>query len=141
MKRNPTLVPMSSPDLTNAERQAVMEVVNSPILSMGKKIIQFEDAFRQHCNRKHAIGVSSGTAGLHLCVHAAGIEAGDLVLTTPFSFVASPNALLYEGAIPIYVDVDESTGNLDIEMLRQAAADITAGGKSAARWLPRNITK
>jgi len=132
---------MSSPDLTNAERQAVMEVVNSPILSMGKKIIQFEDAFRQHCNRKHAIGVSSGTAGLHLCVHAAGIEAGDLVLTTPFSFVASTNALLYEGAIPIYVDVDESTGNLDIEMLRQAAADITAGGKSAARWLPRNITK
>ncbi|MHB8087969.1 MAG: DegT/DnrJ/EryC1/StrS family aminotransferase [Anaerolineaceae bacterium] len=133
----PFLVPMSSPDLTDAERAMVMEVVNSPILSMGKQTNNFEKAIADFVGAKHAVAVNSGTAGLHLCVRAAGIEAGDLVITTPFSFVASTNVLLFEKAIPVFVDVDPLTGNLDVDLLEKAVADLTQGGEAAKKWLPR----
>jgi len=74
---------------------------------------------------------------LHLCVRAQGIGQHDLVITTPFSFVASTNVLLYEGAIPVFVDVDPATGNIDPHLVQQAAQDLAAGGTIAARWLPR----
>jgi dTDP-4-amino-4,6-dideoxygalactose transaminase len=128
---------MSSPDLTDAEREAVAAVLRTPNLSMGAEIQAFEQAIRQITGSQFAIGVNSGTAGLHLCVHAAQIEAGDLVITTPFSFVASTNVLLFEQAIPVYVDVDPQTGNIDPEQVRQAAEDLVTGGKAAERWLPR----
>jgi dTDP-4-amino-4,6-dideoxygalactose transaminase len=70
-------------------------------------------------------------------VRAAGIKEGDLVLTTPFSFVASSNVLLYENAVPIFVDVDPMSGNLDVTQLAQAAAALAAGGQAAQDWLPR----
>jgi dTDP-4-amino-4,6-dideoxygalactose transaminase len=72
-----------------------------------------------------------------MCVRAAGIKDGDLVLTTPFSFMASTNVMLFERAIPVFVDVDPVTGNIDVAKLAQAAADLRAGGVAAARWLPR----
>ncbi len=132
------IVPMSSPDLTDAERQAVMAVLNTPNLSMGRQIELFEEAFRQFSGLKHAIGVNSGTAGLHLCVRAAGIAPGDLVITTPFSFVASSNVILFEGAVPVFVDVDPKTGNIDPVQVAEAAKDL-CGGNAAGRqkWLPR----
>ena len=133
----PETIPMSSPDLTDAERDAVAAVLRTPSLSMGREIQAFEAAFRQYTGLKHALGVNSGTAGLHLCVHAAGIQEGDLVITTPFSFVASANVLLFERAIPVFVDIDPRTGNIDPALVRQAAADLTAGGAAAIRWLPR----
>lgn len=133
----PSTIPMSSPDLTEAERQAVAAVLNTPNLSMGSEIRAFEEAFRAFTGQKHAIGVSSGTAGLHLCVRAAGIQDGDLVLTTPFSFVASANVLLFERAVPIFVDVEPATGNIDITQALQAVSDLQQGGASARRWLPR----
>lgn len=136
-KTIPPIVPMSSPDLTDAERQAVMNVLQTPYLSMGPKIEAFEAAFRDLIGTKYAIAVNSGTAGLHLCVRAAGIGNGDLVLTTPFSFVASSNTLLFEQAIPVFVDVDPRTGNIDPEMAAQAAHDLTQGGTASQRWLPR----
>ncbi|NPV77884.1 MAG: DegT/DnrJ/EryC1/StrS family aminotransferase [Anaerolineae bacterium] len=134
---NAPTIPMSSPDLTDAERQAVLSVVNTSALSMGPYIAAFEEAFRKHTGLRHAIGVNSGTAGLHLCVLASGIQDGDLVITTPFSFVASSNVLLYERAIPVFVDVDARTGNIDPAMVEQAARQLTAGGSAARRWLPR----
>jgi perosamine synthetase len=134
---HPMIVPMSSPDLTDAERQAVLAVLQTPNLSMGPQINAFESAMAAYCGAKHAIGVNSGTAGLHLCVRAADIRANDLVLTTPFSFVASTNALLFEQAIPVFVDIDPCTGNIDPAQADQAAADLAAGGESARRWLPR----
>ena len=130
---------MSSPDLTDVERQAVMEVLNTPNLSMGPRIQAFEKAFMEFTGTKHAIGVNSGTAGLHLCVRAVGIQTGDLVLTTPFSFVASTNVLLFENAVPVFVDVDPRTGNLDPALLVQAVQDLAAGGRNAQRWLPPNL--
>ncbi len=131
------IIPMSSPDLTDAEREAVQAVLNTPNLSMGGQIDAFEETFRKLTGLKHAIGVNSGTAGLHLCVRAAGIGPSDLVLTTPFSFVASSNVLLFEQAVPVFVDVDPLTGNMDPELTRQAAQDLVAGGAAARRWLPR----
>jgi len=117
-------IPMSSPDLTDAERQAVQEVLNTPNLSMGSRILEFERLFCEFSGRKHAIGVNSGTAGLHLCVRAAGVETGDYVITTPFSFVASANVLLFENAVPVFVDVDPLTGNINPEVVADAARNI-----------------
>ena len=102
---------MSSPDITEAEREAVAAVLRTPNLSMGGEIQAFEDAFRQFTGCQYAVGVNSGTAGLHLCVRSAGIHAGDLVITTPFSFVASTNVLLFEHAVPIKYDVLLSSFN------------------------------
>lgn len=123
-------IPMSSPDLTDAERQAVIDVINTPILSMGQHTPRFEQSFCDLTGAKHAIAVNSGTAGLHLCVRAAGIGPGDLVITTPFSFVASSNALLFENAVPVFVDVDPLTGNIDPDLVADAAQNIE-------KYLPR----
>ncbi|MHC1782773.1 MAG: DegT/DnrJ/EryC1/StrS family aminotransferase [Anaerolineaceae bacterium] len=133
----PFVIPMSSPDLTNDDRQAVMSVFENNYLSMGPQIEAFEAAFRELTGCEHAIAVNSGTAGLHLCVRAAGIEAGDYVITTPFSFVASTNVILFENAIPIFVDVDPNSGNIDPQLAAEAARDLAAGGQAAKRWLPR----
>jgi len=130
-------IPMSSPDIGQEERDAVLNVLNTNYLSMGPYIREFEQAICDYAGVKHAIGVNSGTSGLHLCVRAAGISEGDYVLTTPFSFVASTNVALFERATPIFVDVEERTGNINVEQLTQAAADLKAGGERAARWLPR----
>jgi dTDP-4-amino-4,6-dideoxygalactose transaminase len=130
-------IPMSSPDITDAERQAVVAVLQTPNLSMGPQIQAFEEAFRSFTGCKHALGVNSGTAGLHLCVLAAGVEAGDLVITTPFSFVASSNVLLFERAVPVFVDIDPVTGNIDPELVAEAARDLNQGGAAGRNWLPR----
>src|SRR5512133_3301961 len=108
-------ISMSSPDINDSDRQAVINVINTSVLSMGKYTADFEKAFCDLTGAKHAIAVNSGTAGLHLCVRAAGIGAGDLVITTPFSFVSSSNALLFEGAIPVFVAIDPVTGNINPE--------------------------
>jgi perosamine synthetase len=150
----PKKVPMSYPDLADSDRkgvgaalrqaglpeedlQSVLKVLEGPNLSMGPQIALFEKTFCDYTGAKYAIGVNSGTAGLHLCVRAAGIQAGDLVLTTPFSFISSTNVILFENAIPVFVDVDERTGNIDIPRLAEAASDLAAGGKKAEKWLPR----
>lgn len=130
-------IPMSSPDLTEAERNAVLEVLTTSRLSMGPEVESFEHAVAKRVGAKHAIAVSSGTAGLHLCVRAVGIGERDLVITTPFSFVASANVMIYERAIPVFVDVDAHTGNINPDLVAQAIAGLQAGGEQASRWLPR----
>ena len=132
-------IPMSSPDITDAEREAVAEVLNTSSLSMGTRIEGFERAFTAYTSSKHAIGVNSGTAGLHLCVRAAEINPNDLVITTPFSFVASSNVILFERAIPIFVDVEPGTGNIDPALVAEAAKDLSSGGSAGRRWLPRSL--
>jgi dTDP-4-amino-4,6-dideoxygalactose transaminase len=128
---------MSSPDIGEAEQRAVAAVLATPVLSMGEQTREFERAICRTSGAAHAIAVSSGTAGLHLCVRAAGIGPGDLVLTTPYSFVASSNVLLYENAVPVFVDVDVHTGNIDPTLLERAARELAEGGKAAQPWLPR----
>ena len=128
---------MSSPDLTEREREAVLEVLRTPRLSMGPRLEAFEAGVARRVGAKHAIGVSSGTAGLHLAVLAAGIGEGDLVITTPFSFVASANVLLYERAVPVFVDVDPQTGNIDPALAEEAVHDLLKGGERRQLRLPR----
>jgi dTDP-4-amino-4,6-dideoxygalactose transaminase len=130
---------MSYPDLNDDDRSIVQEVLKTPNLSMGKYIGEFEKIFCDLTGFKHAIGVNSGTSGLHLCVRALDIQAGDLVITTPFSFVSSTNVMLFEKAIPVYVDVDPQTGNMDTTQLAEAADDLVAGGARAQKWLPRHL--
>ena len=131
-------IPMSSPDLTREERLAVTQVMRTPNLSMGSRIQAFEESFRQFTGMKYAIGVNSGTAGLHLCIRAAGVQDGDLVITTPFSFVASANVILFERGVPVFVDVDPLTGNIDPKLVIEAVEDLSRGGQSAQKWLPRS---
>ncbi len=118
-------VPMSAPDIGPRERELVNEVLATPYLSIGPYIERFEAAFAAYVGAAHAVGVSSGTAGLHMCVVAAGIGEGDEVITTPFSFVASANCILYERAVPIFVDIDEASLNLDPDRVAAAITDRT----------------
>lgn len=132
------IVPMSSPEINEDDRQAVLDVLDTSYLSIGPKIEAFEESVRSYVGTNEAIGVSSGTTGLHLCVRAAGIQPGDLVLTTPFSFVASTNVILFEQAIPVFVDVDPLTGNLDPVLIEQSIKDLASGDlKKMEYWLPR----
>ncbi len=132
-------IPMSSPDLTDAERRAVLDVLDTPALSIGPQIHAFEHALSSFVGTTYAAGVSSGTSGLHLGVIAAGVEEGDRVITTPFSFIASANCVLYERAIPVFVDVEDATGNMDPQLVAQAASDLAIGGAAADHWLPPSL--
>ena len=131
-------IPMSSPSLTDAEVQAVTRVLATGRLSLGPQLAAFEQAVADYVGTAHAVGVNSGTSGLHLCILAADIQEGDLVITTPFSFIASANCILYERAIPVFVDVDPVTGNIDPALVAQAARDLIQGGSAAKHWLPRS---
>src|SRR4051794_8462221 len=117
-------VPMSSPDITDSERDAILQVLHTPILSIGPQVDAFEKAVASYTGSGHGVAVNSGTSGLHLCVIAAGVQAGDLVVTTPFSFIASANAIMYERAIPLFVDVDKTTGNIDPQCVAEAVESI-----------------
>src|SRR5215218_3769433 len=101
-----TPIPLSRPDITQREIDAVVDVLHTDTLSIGPRVVEFEKLCANLTGRRHAIAVSSGTAGLHCCMIAAGIKPGDEVITTPFSFVASANCILYVGAKPVFVDID-----------------------------------
>jgi perosamine synthetase len=120
-------IPLSQPDIDPADIEAVVEVLQTSMLSIGPKIEEFEKLCAKIAGRRHGIGVSSGTAGLHAAVLGAGIKPGDEVITTPFSFVASANCILYVGAKPVFADIDPQTLNLDPD---KAAAAITSKTKA-----------
>ncbi|MGB7159476.1 MAG: DegT/DnrJ/EryC1/StrS family aminotransferase [Tepidisphaeraceae bacterium] len=123
----PAPIPLSKPDITQKDIEAVVDVLNTSTLSIGPKIEQFERLCASVAGRRHGVGVSSGTAGLHCAMIAAGVEAGDEVVTTPFSFVASANAALFVGAKPVFVDIDPQTLNMDVD---KVAAAITPKTKA-----------
>ena len=106
-------VPLSRPSITQREIDLVVEVLSSGTLSLGGRLPEFEEHFAAYVGARYAVAVNSGTSALHLCVRALGIGAQDAVITSSFSFVASANCLLYEGALPIFVDIDPETLNLD----------------------------
>jgi len=106
-------IPLAKPVLGEAEERAVIEVLRSGQLSLGPKLGEFERKFAEQLGAPHASAVSSGTAGLHLALRAAGVEPGDEVITSPFSFVASANAILYCNATPVFAEIDPLTLNLD----------------------------
>lgn len=114
------MIPISKPYIGEAEKQAVMEVLESGMLAQGPRTARFEERFAQICGVKHAIAISSGTTALHLALLANDIKAGDEVITTPFTFIASANSILFAGARPVFVDIDEDTFNIDATLIEEA---------------------
>jgi perosamine synthetase len=116
------VIPLARPVLGDAEERAVIDVLRSRQLSLGPRVPAFEAAFAARVGAAHASAVSSGTSALHLALRAVGVSDGDEVVTSPFSFVASANAVLFERARPVFADIDPRTLNLDPDA---AAAAIT----------------
>ncbi len=121
------MIPLSQPVVGEREEQLVLDTLRSGRLSLGPMLTRFEGMFAERLGVPRASAVSSGTAGLHLALRAAGVQEGDEVITTPFSFVASANSILYERARPVFVDIDERTLNLDADATAAAVTDRTAG--------------
>jgi perosamine synthetase len=113
-------VGLSAPWLGAREEELVLEVLRSGRLSLGPTVDRFEELLAERVGAAFVAAVSSGTAGLHLCMRLAGVGPGDEVVTSPFSFVASANCALYEGATPIFADVDPATLNLDPDAVEAA---------------------
>jgi perosamine synthetase len=118
-------IPLARPVLGKAEERAVLEVLRSGQLSLGPRVPEFEQAFAARVGAGWGSAVSSGTAGLHLALRAVGVGDGDEVVTSPFSFVASANAAIYERATPVFADIDPVTLNLDPEAAAAAVTEHT----------------
>lgn len=104
---------LSRPDIRQKEIKSVIKVLKTPDLSLGPKLPEFEKKFADYLGSKYAVGVNSGTSGLHLCIRALDIGEGDEVITSPFSFIASANCILFERAKPVFVDINHRTLNID----------------------------
>jgi perosamine synthetase len=118
-------VPLSRPYVDEREEELVLDVLRSGWLSLGPTGPRFERAFAEYVGAPRAAAVVNGTAGLHLCARLAGVGPGDEVITTPFSFVASANCFIYEGATPVFADIDPRTLNLDPAAVEAAATERT----------------
>lgn len=121
----PEPIPLARPVIGESEEQRVADVLRSGRLSLGPLVQRFEQAFADRVRARFASAVSSGTAGLHLALRAVGVADGDEVITSPFSFVASANAALYERARPVFADIDPVTLNLDPEAVAAAMTERT----------------
>jgi perosamine synthetase len=118
-------IPLSRPELTSNDIRSVVSVLKTPYLSLGPKIGEFEEKVAQYVGSKYAVAVNSGTSGLHLSVIASNIKSGDEVITTPFSFIASANCILYVNARPVFVDIDPATLNIDAKKIEEKITEKT----------------
>ena len=118
-------IPLSRPYVDEREEELVLEVLRSGRLSLGPTIERFEELVAERVGAPHAAAVSSGTAGLHLLCRINGIRAGDEVITSPLSFVASANCFVFEGGTPVFADVDPRTLNLDPAAVEAAITERT----------------
>lgn len=107
------MISMGKPMIGDEEKQAVLEALDSGILAQGPRVKAFEEAFAAMCGTRYAIATSSGTTALHTALLAHGLSEGDEVITSPFTFIASANSILYTGARPIFVDIEPHTFNID----------------------------
>jgi perosamine synthetase len=106
-------IPLSAPDIAEVDIEAVTAVLRTDRLSLGPKLEQFERSFARYIGTSHTVAVNSGTSALHLCIRALGISAGDEVIVPSFAFIAVANVLCCERAVPVFVDIDPQTMNLD----------------------------
>ena len=112
-------VPLSSPDIVEKDIEAVVRVMKTRFLSIGPKVVEFEKRIGEYVGTKYAVAVNSGTSALHLIIRGMGIGEGDVVVTTPFSFIASSNCILFERGRPLFVDIKEDTLNLDADKVEE----------------------
>ena len=119
------MIHIASPEIGPEEIAAVNDVLQSGMLAQGPKVAELEKAFAEYCGTKYAAAVNSGTAAIHAALYAAGVGPGDEVITTPFSFIATINPILFLGAKPVLVDIDPSSYNLDVSQVESAITDKT----------------
>lgn len=119
------MIGIAAPSIGEEEISAVNEMLASGMLAQGPKVAQLEEDFAQYCGTKFAVAVSSGTAAIHSALYAAGIRAGDEVITTPFSFIATINPILMLGARPVLVDINPDDFNIDPNLIRAAITNKT----------------
>lgn len=119
------MIGIASPEIAKEEIDAVNEVLRSGMLAQGPKVAELERAFAEYCGTKHALAVNSGTAAIHTALYAAGVGAGDEVITVPFSFIATINPILMVGATPVLVDVNEDDFCMNVEQLEAAITEKT----------------
>jgi perosamine synthetase len=122
-----TRVPLSRPYIDERDEELVLDVLRSGRLSLGPAIDRFEELFAERVGAPYAAAVSSGTAGLHMLCHIAGVEPGDEVITSPIAFVATANCFIFEGGVPVFADVDPRTLNLDPVAVEAAITERTKG--------------
>ncbi len=113
MNASKTEIGLARPDISQQEIDAVVEVLKTHSLSIGPKVVEFEEKFADLCKTKYAVACNSGTSALHLVLLGMGIKPGDEVITTPFSFIASSNCVMFVGATPVFSDIDPDTWCLD----------------------------
>lgn len=118
-------IPLSSPDITHKEVEIISQVLSTPYLSIGPRIKEFEKKVADYVGVKYAVAVNSGTSGLHLCIRSLDIKDGDEVITTPFSFIASANCILFERAKPVFVDIDEDNLCIDVNKIEEKITNKT----------------
>ncbi|MCK4550333.1 MAG: DegT/DnrJ/EryC1/StrS family aminotransferase [Candidatus Aenigmarchaeota archaeon] len=121
------MIPISKPLISENEINSVSNVLSSGDLTQGRKVQEFEDCFAQYLDVKHAVAVNSGTAALHLSLVALGLKKGDEVITTPFTFAATANSILYCGAKPVFVDINPQTFNIDVDRIEEKITNNTKG--------------
>ena len=114
------MINIAKPVMGDEEKKAVLEVLDSGIIAQGPRVKAFEEGFAQMCGTQYAIATSSGTTDLHVALLAHGIGKGDEVITSPFTFIASANSALFTGALPVFVDIDPQTFNLDPNKIEEA---------------------
>lgn len=119
------MISISDPQIDQAEIKAVTKVLKSHIIAQGKEVLGFEVAFSKFCGTKYAVATNNGTSALHTALYAAGIQEHDEVITTPFTFVATVNAILMVGAKPSFVDIDPKTFNIDPSKIKEAITSKT----------------
>jgi perosamine synthetase len=119
------VIPIAKPLIGEEEKQAVLEVLESGMLAQGSRVQAFEEAFARYCGVKYAVATSAGTTALHVALLAHGIGPEDEVITTPFTFIASANSILYVGARPVFVDIDPVTFNIRPDLLKAAITSHT----------------
>ena len=129
-KSEHNFIPFAQPEIDNDEITEVIDCLKSGWLTTGPKVNRFEKAFSKYTGCRHALAVNSATAGLHLALEAAGIESGDLVVTTPYTFTASAEVIRYLGADPIFADIDPNTFNLCPSRLRHTISSLSPDEKS-----------
>src|SRR5262245_42903295 len=137
MSKRTTPLPFALPDLDDEEVREVTEVLRSGWITTGPKAHQFEREFATYVGAKFAISVNSCTAAMHLALEALDVRAGDFVLTSPYTFAATAEVIRYFDAVPVFVDVEADTLNMDPEALADTIDDLKASQQGTA---PRSVS-
>jgi len=119
------MIPIAKPIISDEEIEEVVKVLKSGFIAQGPKVAEFEEKFADYVGVEYAVASSSGTTALHLALLAAGVKSGDEVITTPFTFAATGNSVLYTGAKPVFVDIDKDTYNINPDKIEEAVTDKT----------------